>query len=240
MTLWQDPMEKRWYFDNLDFIQELTEDQKAFFYKKAYKKSYPKNSVIFSPGDTGNLIYYVVSGRVKIYNLSIGGKEIIYWFCNPKDLFGLAELCGAEMRAVFAEAVEDTQTLTINKINFVELINNNPQISLYFMRLYGSRIRQAHETIRDLVASDVPSRLAQLLIKLSQISGELDCDRIMLKNKLTHQELANMIGATRTTVTEIINHFKRDGLIKYDSGKITILNLKQLTELIDSSDLNSY
>jgi CRP/FNR family transcriptional regulator, cyclic AMP receptor protein len=232
-------MEKRWYFDNLDFIQELTEDQRAFFFRNVFKKSYPKNSVIFSPGDSGNLIYYVVSGRVKIYNLSQGGKEVIYWFCNPKDLFGLAELCGAEMRAVFAEAVEDTQTLTINKANFLELINKNPQISLILMRLFGSRIRQAHETIRDLVACDVPSRLAQLLIKLSQINGEAVGDRLTLKNKLTHQEMADMIGATRTTVTEIINRFKREAFLKYDSGKITFLNLKKLSELIDSSDLIS-
>ncbi len=228
-------MEKRWYLDNLDFIKELTEDQRIFFYKNAYKKSYPKNTVIFSPGDTGNLIYYVESGRVKIYNLSPGGREIIYWFCNPKDLFGLAELCGGEMRAVFAEAVEDTQTLAINKMNFVELISKNPEISLLIMRLYGSRIRQAHETIRDLVACDVSSRLAQLLIKLGQISGEPMEGRILLKDKLTHQEMANMIGATRTTVTEIINQFKREGFVKYDAGKITILNPEKLAEIIDSS-----
>jgi CRP-like cAMP-binding protein len=63
-------MEKRWYLSAVDIIDELSEDDRSFFYQKSHRKKYSRNSVIFSPGDHGNLIYYVLNGRVKIYNLS--------------------------------------------------------------------------------------------------------------------------------------------------------------------------
>lgn len=140
------------------------------------------------------------------------------------------------MRTVFAEAVEDTEVLCINRANFEDLISRNPKIAVFIMRILGSRIRQAHETIKDLVICDVHTRLAQLLIKLGQICGCSHNGIIAIEKKFTHQEMANMIGATRTTVTEAMNEFKKDGYIKCNGGRITILDYAQLARLIDSSD----
>ena len=229
-------MEKRWYLNAIDIINELPEAERSFFYQKSQQKSYSKGAVIFSPGDQGNLIYYIVSGRVKIYNLSGSGKEIIYWFCHPKDFFGLSEVCGGEMRTVFAEAMEDTGVLCINKTNFEALISRNPRMPLFIMRVLGSRIRQAHDTIRDLVVCDVPARMAQLLIKLGQICGSSRDEVIVIEKKFTHQEMANMIGATRTTVTEVLNEFKKHKWIDYDGSKIILLDSKSLAELLDQTD----
>lgn len=229
-------MEKRWYLSAIDIINELPEDDRSFFYQKSHRKKYAKNSVIFSPGDQGNLIYYVLSGRVKIYNLSECGKEIIYWFCQPKDFFGLAEVCGGEMRTVFAEAVEDTEVLCINRTNFEELISRSPKIAVFIMRILGSRIRQAHETIKDLIICDVHTRLAQLLIKLGQICGSPHNGVITIEKRFTHQEMANMIGATRTTVTEVMNEFRKNGFIECDGSRITIVDYARLAKLVNSSD----
>ncbi len=229
-------MEKRWYLSAIDILDELSEGERAFFYQKSHNKKYSKGSIIFSPGDQGNLIYYVLSGSVKIYSLSGCGKEIIHWFCQPKDFFGLAEVCGGEMRTVLAEAVEDTEALCINRANFEELISRNPRIAIFIMRILGSRIRQAHETIKDLVACDVRSRMAQLLVKLGQLCGSTCNDIVTIEKKFTHQEMANMIGATRTTVTEVMNEFRKSGFIECDGSRITILDYARLSSLIDPSD----
>ena len=140
------------------------------------------------------------------------------------------------MRTVFAEAVEDTEVLCINRTNFEELIARNPKIALFIMRILGSRIRQAHETIKDLIVCDVHTRLAQLLVKLGQICGSPHNGAITIEKKFTHQEMANMIGATRTTVTEVMNEFRRNGLIECDGSRITILDYARLVKLIDFSD----
>lgn len=229
-------MEQQWYLSSIDILAALPERERTFFFQKAVKKSFEKNGVIFSPGDPGTHIYYVLSGRIKIYNLAREGREVIYWFCTPKDFFGLAELCGGAQRTVFAEAVENSELLCINQRHFEELIQRNPEISFALMRIFGSRIRKAHDTIKDLVTCDVRSRVAQLITKLGKVVGDETVKGIEFRNKFTHQEMADMIGATRTTVTEVINGFKRQGIIQYESGKITILDSRKLLNLIQSSE----
>jgi CRP-like cAMP-binding protein len=229
-------MEQQWYLSAVDILAALPEKERNFFFEKAVKKTVEKNTVIFSPGDPGTHIYYVVSGRIKIYSLAREGREVIYWFCTPKDFFGLAELCGGAQRTVFAEAVEKTVLLCIGQRHFEELIQRNPEISFALMRVFGSRIRKAHDTIKDLVTCDVRSRVAQLITKLGKVVGEQGEKGIELRNKFTHQEMADMIGATRTTVTEVISSFKRQGLIQYEAGKITILDSRKLLDLIQSAE----
>ncbi|MCX8026918.1 MAG: Crp/Fnr family transcriptional regulator [Thermodesulfovibrionales bacterium] len=227
-------MEKRWFLNPVDIISGLPQSEKDFFFEQSIKKTFKKGKVIFSPGDEGNMIYYVLKGRVKIYDISLGGKEVIYWFCGQKEFFGLAEICGGEQRTVFAEAVEDTETLTIDKNSFEKLISRNPSLSFALMRILGKRIRLAHDTIKDIIICDVPSRLARLIIKLSEICGEKTENGILISKKFTHQEMADMIGATRTTVTEVMNDFKRKGLLIYESGRITVVDSNRLLSVIDT------
>jgi CRP-like cAMP-binding protein len=221
------------YLEEIDIITELSAEEKSFLYQHSYTKKYPKNAVIHAPGDKINVVNYVIQGRVKIYSLSACGKEIIYRFCTPKSFFGIAEIFGGEERAVFAEAVEPTEVLCINKANFEELVRRDPELALAVMRVLGSRVRQAHKAIKDFAVADVRGRLAQLLLKLAQMCGSsADLGTITIDNKFTHQEMANMIGANRQTVTEIINDMKRMGLIRYDAGRITILDYPGVEALL--------
>jgi len=225
-------MEKHRILREMDIMARLPESERASLYRESYRKKYPKHAVIHSPGDRGEVINYVLSGRVKIYNLSACGKEIIYRFCTPNNFFGIAEIFG-EDREVFAETMEDTEVMCINKERFEDLIRRHPDIAMMVMKILGSRIRQAHRAIMDFVVCDVRSRLAQLLIKLAQMNGVVNRDgATTLQNKFTHQEMANMIGAIRQTVTENINAFKRAGHIRCVDGHITIVAMDRLHELI--------
>jgi CRP/FNR family cyclic AMP-dependent transcriptional regulator len=226
-------MKRRRSAEEMDLVAALSEEQRTFLYQHSLLKKYRKNQLIHSPGDKIKMVGYVKSGRVKVYNLAACGKEIIYRFCLPNSFFGIAEIFGEEERAVFVEAVEPTEVLCINKRNFEELLRRNPNLALIVMQILGSRIRQAHKAIKDFVAADVRSRLAQLLLKLPQMGGSTeDRGAITIANRFTHQEMADMVGAIRQTVTEIINGFKRQGYIRYDGGKITILDRQGLTELL--------
>ena len=226
-------MERRRVAKEMDLNAGLADEERAFLNQHSHHKKYPKNSLIHSPGDKIKVVGYVVSGRVKVYNLAACGKEIIYRFCPPHSFFGIAEIFGGEERAVFVEAVEDTEVLCIDKRHFEELLRRNPELALVVVTILGSRIRQAHQAIKDFVAADVRSRLAQLLIKLAQMGGSPDPQGVVtIPDKFTHQEMANMIGAIRQTVTEIINDFKRRGYIRYEAGKIAILDRQGLADLL--------
>jgi CRP/FNR family transcriptional regulator, cyclic AMP receptor protein len=218
---------------DVDLLAQLAPEDRAALCSRSLQKVYPKGAIITSPGDTGHDVYYVLRGGVKIYNLSACGREITYRLCGPHSFFGIAEIFANEERGVFAEATQPTEILCIDKRDFEQLVHGNPTIALSVIQILGSRIRQAHRAIKGFAFSDARSRMAQLLVKLAQIDGAAQPDgAVTLKNRFTHQELANMIGAIRQTVTEILNDFKRDGYIRSDHGKITIVDFAGLESLI--------
>ncbi len=219
--------------DETGLFSSMPQEDQDFLARSALRRTCPRGQLIHSPGDRGDVINYLESGRVKVYNLSACGKEIIYRFCQPGSFFGIAEIFGGEEREVFAEAVEDCIVLAIERSHFEQLIRRNPGIAILVIGILGSRIRQAHQAIKHFVVCDVRSRLAQLLIKLAQLNGSPAPDGgIALQHKFTHQEMANMIGAIRQTVTEIINEFKKQGHIRCDHGKIVLVKPDALSRLI--------
>lgn len=216
-----------------DIITELSAEDRAKLTKRTVIKDYPKGTIINSPGDKVRHVYYVLEGRVKIYDLSAYGREIVFRMCGPKSFFGIAEIFGRQERQVFAEATEPTKVLCIEKPAFELLIKSNPAVALLVIRILGNRIRQAHRSIRSFVFSDARSRMSQLLIKLAEIDGERRPDgTVALGTRYTHQAMADMIGSIRQTVSEIMNDLKRQSFIKAEHGKITILNRAGLERLI--------
>ena len=216
-------------FDETEFLSLLTEEQRRFVEQKSYRKFYHKNSIIHSPGDRVYHVNYILNGRIKISNLSASGKEVIYRFCGRNTFFGMAEICGEDRREVFAEAVEDTNTWCLEREDFLELLRANHGVALFVLKVLGGRLRQAHRAIQSLAIQDTSSRLACLLLKLVEMNRKAG-GGALINDKLTHQELASMIGATRTTVTEIISDYKESRYIEYIDGKIQILDFEKLRE----------
>jgi CRP-like cAMP-binding protein len=224
--------------DNLDLNEAqlmgcLTDNERVYFDEMAYRRFYHKNSIIHSPGDQANLIYYILGGRVKIYNISESGKEVIFRFCHKGSLFGLAEVCGGDRREVYAEAVEDSKMLGIERKHLAQLMRYNSDFSIAVLNILGKRLRQAHRAIQSLAIQDINERLAYLLLKLTAMHCSCSTEDTV-GYKLTHQEMANMIGATRSTVTEIINYYKEKKYIAYCDGIINIIdstNLKKIAGL---------
>lgn len=225
--------ERHPFVSEADVMAALPEQDRAFLYGKGFRRKYRKHTIIHSPEDPGVLVHYVLFGRVKIYNVSASGKEIIYRFCHPRSFFGLAELFGGGAREVYAEATEDTEVLCVNRTDFEDILVRNPKFAIAVIRILGTRVRQAHRAIKDFSVSDVRSRVAQIIVKLAQTSSVTRNGVTMLSNRVTHQDLANMIGATRTTITRSLNTLKREGFLSSSAGRIVILDHDALADLVN-------
>jgi CRP/FNR family transcriptional regulator len=225
-------LEKKWHLDRIDVLKELSEEDRAFLMKKAIKKDFEKGCCIFMRGDQGNTIFLIHKGVVKIYDLSESGKESIFWFRYPGEVFGLAEVYGGGVRMCYAEAVEPTSVFVIRRHVLEELLQRNPRIALLIIKILSARLRRLGEAFKTLSVHDLRSRLALLLLNLGNICGVENSDKITIEKKFTHQDMADMIGATRQRVTEALNNFSRDGLIKCDSKKIILLDPKKLSSII--------
>ena len=229
-------MEKKWYLDRIDILKELSEDDRSFLTKNAVKKCYEKGCCIFSSGDPGDTVFLIQEGAVKIYDLAESGKESIFWFRYQGEFFGLAEAVGGEERMCFAEAVEPTSIFVIKREVFEELIQRNPKVALIVIKILAARLRRLGEALKAMHSQDLKIRLAQLLLNFGNICGVETEGSIMIDKKFTHQDLADMIGATRQRVTEALNNFVRDGLIQCDGRKMILLDPKRLSAIIQPSN----
>ncbi len=191
----------------------------------------PKHYMIFSPGMPSEAIYYIEKGRVRVTRLSPEGKTVILALLGPGDLIGEAAWETGEHDS-YAETVEETRLYQLGRESFQGFIRENSEFGLRLIQIIGLRLKEAQSRIEDLVFRPVPSRVARLLLALAESHGRVTPNGIKVEFRLTHQEIANLVGSSRVTVTQILNRFRHHHWIEIESKKVTIFNLNALEELV--------
>jgi CRP/FNR family transcriptional regulator len=190
----------------------------------------PKHHVIFSPGVPSEAIYFIETGRVRVTRLSAEGKTVILALLGPGEIIGEAAWEAGEHDS-YAETLEDSRIYQIGREAFQGLIRENPDFGLRLIQIIGVRLKQAQARIEDLVFRQVPSRVARLLISLAESHGKVTPKGIRVEFPLTHQEIADMVGSSRVTVTQILNKFRSSNWIEIESKRVTIHNLDALEDM---------
>ena len=194
---------------------------------------YPKGHVIFTAGDISDRIFLIEIGWVKIYRLSADGRRVtVGSIRNPGELMGLAEtLLGGE-RTCFAGAISNVSLVVLRKNKFEELLARYPFLAIKVAKLLGARMREAESIIHEMVCWQAPGRLALMLLKISDRCGIQTNDGIKLNLQLTHEEIANMVGTSRQTVTSLLNTFKQEKSIITEGREIKILDPDKLSRWV--------
>ncbi|MBI3610455.1 MAG: Crp/Fnr family transcriptional regulator [Nitrospirae bacterium] len=162
------------------------------------------------------------------------GKELTLAILEPGEVFGEMEVLEGMPRDTVAEALDDVSICVMQRSDFEALLKKDPNTNIRLTKLIGLRLKKIESRIEDLVFKDVPARLAHLLFELSKEFGVQENGQTRLSVKLSHQELANLIGSTRETVTATLGDFKRRGLIAFDGRRLVILREKELEKLLPS------
>ncbi|MFZ5643006.1 MAG: Crp/Fnr family transcriptional regulator [Bacillota bacterium] len=194
---------------------------------------YPKNHIIFSAGDFADRVFLLESGYVKIYRLSPDGRRVtVGSIRSPGEMMGLAETLWGGERTCFAGAINDVSLVIIRKNKFEELLARHSALALKVAKLLGARMREAEGIIHEMVCWQAPGRLAMMLLKMGERCGEESKKGIRINLQLTHEELANMVGTSRQTVTSLLNTFKTEKSIEYEGRGTIFLNPDKLTKWI--------
>jgi CRP/FNR family transcriptional regulator len=193
-----------------------------------------KKQEIFSEGDPPDWFYIVLSGKVKITKLSHDGREIILELISPQEFFGgFAVLKGFPYPAN-AVAMEDADILKISRSNLMKVIDRFPNIMYDMTSSLGERIRDFHDTLKNIALEKVEARIAALLLKLADKTGDrTDEGAVVINMRLTKQDIAEMVGTTVETAIRVMSKFKRLGLINDEGGKIAVLNPDTLKSILD-------
>lgn len=195
-------------------------------------KAFQRKELIFKPGDDADAIYWIRSGRIKIYKVTEDGREIIFGMYQPGEMFGEMAFWGDEPRDCYAEAMEETRCLAIQRANLFRLAKRKPKIIYRIGKLVNERRRQTEEELESLLYKCVRGRLAGQLLKLSERFGIEDNRGRLLRIKITHKDMASLIGSSRETVSLMLSEMRRQGLIDLNSDrKIIIRDADQLAQI---------
>lgn len=184
----------------------------------AFSRQYSANTVIVQEGGSSDTLYAITTGRVKVFIGDEDGAEVILAFLGPNEVFGEMALVDDGPRSASVMTLEPTELVSIPKIVFNDKLLCGSTFAHNLVKTLSGRIRLLNENVKSLALLDVYGRIARILLKLSTPQGE----RMMVEQRLTHQELANMVGSSREMVSRIMKDLERGGYISMENRCIII------------------
>lgn len=203
---------------DIPLFSELNEQELSDLDLLAVRKMYPKNTVLFTEGDPADSLYVICSGKIKVTVSDEEGREVILSLLGAGEYFGEMALLDSEPRSACVITKEPTTVLIFSKNDFMNIFSKKP-IASHLLKGFSKRLRDANKKIEDLALLDVYGRIARLLCQMADI-GE-DGKRVV-SERLTHQEISNMIGASREMVSIIMKELSNGGYISVENKIITI------------------
>jgi CRP/FNR family cyclic AMP-dependent transcriptional regulator len=217
--------EKIGYLQKNELFQDLSWLELKMLDRMTAMTTCAPGRVFYTPGETGEALFLLKKGRVQIYRLSPEGKKLVIATLEPGRLFGEMALVGQGMHNTFAEAVEPCTLCAMSRRDVEMLLSRFPKVGLRLLEILGRRLTEAEERLEGLAFKSIPAQLAALLLRLAR-------DNVVEGH--THQELAEMLGTYRETVTQTLDEFKAQDLIEVQRKQIKIRDAKHLREIAET------
>jgi CRP/FNR family transcriptional regulator, cyclic AMP receptor protein len=187
-----------------------------------------RGDVLFHEGDQGDRLYVIGEGKIKLGRTSVDGRENLLAILGPGEMFGELSLFDPGPRTATATAVAETQLIGLGHESLHAFLSGRPAVASTLLAALARRLRRTNETLADLVFTDVPGRVAKALLDLSNRFGRPAEDGILVAHDLTHEELAQLVGASRETVNKALADFAGRGWIKLEARAVVLLDVERL------------
>lgn len=224
---------KFWFLNRVKLFQDLSLEDAETLDGLMEVQRFKRKQVVFMPGDPSQQIFLIKSGLVKISKVTEEGKELTLMFLSHGELFGELAVFDSGPRNTMAEAYEDTLVCSMACDAFLQFMLARPQVGLQVTRLIAERRRKLENKIDNLLFRGAHARLAGLFLDLSHDFGVRDSRGIIINLKLTHRELANLIGSTRETVSFALIDLKKENVIETDGKRVVLLNVPALERIYE-------
>jgi CRP/FNR family cyclic AMP-dependent transcriptional regulator len=198
----------------------------------ARRRTYRRGEAIFRQGDSGDALYLLQSGRVKIALRAESGEEAVVAILGPNDCFGELALLDGEPRSATVEALEPVETVSLAREDFMQFLQANPPTMERLLRWLARAVRGADDELADRVFLDLQGRLVKKLLDLAADHGRLADGAVEIELPMTQEDLAAMIGASRGSVNKILGWYEEQGAIERRGRRIAILDPERLRRRI--------
>ena len=217
------------FFRNFPLFEVLSEQEMNHLLDLVELRTVSKFDDIFNVGEASSFVCFLVKGIVKIGSLSDDGREVIKYVLHPMAMFGELSLVGESNRKDFAVAMnEDVQYYALKTSDFQRLIATNQQLCVSLMNYIGTRLREVETRLEDLVFKDARARIIDFIKESAEKRGRKVGFEMLFKHCLTQQDIANITGTSRQTVTSVLNELKRSDLIYFNRRSILIRDMAKL------------
>ena len=223
-------MDKLSLLQSVPIFSELSPSDLNKIAERMVQRAYTKGQMILLEDDLGQTFFVIAEGSVKITRLSDAGREVILAMLGESDFFGEMSLLDGAGRSANVVALEESEVLTLARNDFLDILQQYPKISISLLEELTQRIRKSDQQIESLSLSDVEQRIGITLIRLAEELGTIKQGSVKIKNLPYQQDIANMAGTSRETVSRTFKLLEEKGLVTREGRKLTIYNFNQFTK----------
>jgi len=227
-----EPDKETTYFKQVSFFADLPEEEIKALSSATKRRTFRASEVIFHRDDPGQVLYMIKEGKVKICIISPDGQEVSLAVLGKGEYFGEFALLDGLPRSTDAVALEKVECYTLQRSDFLNAILKNPKIAILVLEALSKRLRTTDQMVEDLIFLDVYGRVAKKLLELADTHGVKTGEGVLIDVRLTQQELASMVGASRESVNKVLGYFTDKNFISTDKHRITIHNTNDLKRRI--------
>lgn len=209
---------------NIQLFSSLAEEELHQISKQIQIRRFKKNGVILYEENTNQVMYIILAGKVKVLQTTEDGKEIILAIHKAGDFFGEISLIDSLTMPASVVATEESIVAIISKKDFYTILHSQGKVVEDLLLIMCSRLRESWRKMQILSLNNAAQKIRMLFLMLSQDHGRKTGDGLMLDIKLTHQDIANMVGITRETVTRILDKWLVDEDIRVIKKKFMLLS----------------
>jgi CRP/FNR family transcriptional regulator, cyclic AMP receptor protein len=215
---------------NGDIFRTLAPLERAELERLIAANVYSPGQIFHSPNEFGEQLFVLRSGRVRLYKLSPEGRALTLAVLDPIAIFGEMALVEPHLHDSFAEAMTESVVGVIGRDTLRSVLERHPLVAIAFMEVMGSRLRSMESRLADIAFKSVPQRLASILLGLAGVErGTPPVVPPVLR--YTHQQLAEMIGSYRETVTKALGDLREADLVRVSDDGITLVDIEKLRRL---------
>lgn len=220
------------YIKRISFFSEINDEDAGKIANLIIERKYKKNTMIFMEGERAEAVYFVKSGKIKISKNASDGKEHIIHIMTDGEVFAEACLFGLSPYPANAEAIEDSELYMIKNSDLEKLLEAYPKTAIQIIKVLSKRLNLVSKQIENLALRDAYGKTAALIIQLLRNDGIEAKNGVVLRTDLSRQDMGNMVGLTRETLTRALMRLKNDGTIDIDRDEIRLLDIEKLNSWI--------
>ncbi len=218
------------FLQYVPIFSELDDDTLDKISQIGSKKTYVKDNVILMEEDAGSALFVIITGKVKIARTSNDGREVILSILNESDFFGEMAILDGLTRSATVIALEESELFIIQREEFLQLLKDYPEVSIALLQELTNRLRMADMKIKALTLKDAEGKVATVILQIADDIGKIKQGVVEIEKLPLQQDLANMAGTSRETISRTLHSFVKKGLIELESSKLRILNYEKFKE----------